>query len=128
MGGTSLARCQRVTSLWQTDRMGEAALRRTDAAWLAIDYAPAPPDRFVGPEDHWPALAAVPMTLAQRLAMTSLALRFSCEMVAHFEEYVVRWLEQHRSRLHGALSDRAARRFADDERNHIAGFRRLLAA
>lgn len=96
--------------------------------WGNIEFPPAPADRFVAPEDHWPALAAVPMSLAQRLAMNNLALRFSCEMVAHFERYIVDYLEGQSARLRGALSDRARSRFADDERNHINGFLRLLAA
>ena len=96
--------------------------------WAEIEFPPAPADRFVAPEDHWPAFAAVPMSLAQRVAMNNLALRFSCEMVAHFERYVVDYLESQSGRLRGALSDRARSRFATDERNHINGFLRLLAA
>jgi hypothetical protein len=96
--------------------------------WGAIQFPPAPVDRFVAPEDHWPAFAAVPMSLAQRVAMNNLALRFSCEMVAHFEQYVVDYLEGQSARFRGALSDRARSRFATDERNHISGFLRLLAA
>jgi hypothetical protein len=96
--------------------------------WSAIQFSPAPVDRFVAPEDHWPAFAAVPMSLAQRVAMNNLALRFSCEMVAHFEQYVVDYLEGQSARFRGALSDRARSRFATDERNHISGFLRLLAA
>ena len=96
--------------------------------WDEIEFPPAPADRFVAPEDHWPAFAAVPMSLAQRIAMNNLALRFSCEMVAHFERYVVDYLEGQRGRFRGALSDRAISRFAADERNHINGFLRLLAA
>jgi hypothetical protein len=105
-----------------------AAVGGTVTAWDAIDYAPAPAGRLVAPEAHWPFVAAVEMTEAQRVAMNRLALRFSCEMVTHFERYIVDYLEQHRGRLHGALSDRAARVFADDERAHIAGFLRLLHA
>jgi hypothetical protein len=96
--------------------------------WGEIEFSPAPADRFVAPEDHWPAFAAVPMSLEQRVAMNNLALRFSCEMVAHFERYVVDYLERRSARFRGALSDRARSRFADDERNHINGFLRLLAA
>lgn len=96
--------------------------------WGQIELSPAPVDRFVAPEDHWPAFAAVPMSLTQRVAMNNLALRFSCEMVAHFERYVVDYLESQSARLTGALSDRARSRFAADERNHINGFLRLLAA
>jgi hypothetical protein len=110
--------------------MGELAVAREarPSPWLAIDYAPGPPDRFVAPESHWPELAAAGLTLDQRLAMNRLALRFSCEMVSHFERYVVEYLDTRRARLRGALPDRAAQRFADDEREHIAGFHRLLAA
>ena len=97
-------------------------------AWDAIDYAPAPAEQLVAPEAHWPFVAAVEMTGAQRVAMNRLALRFSCEMVAHFERYIVDYLERHRGRLHGTLSARAAQVFADDERAHIAGFLRLLRA
>jgi hypothetical protein len=97
-------------------------------AWDTLDYAPAPADGLVAPEAHWPFVAAVELTEAQRVAMNRLALRFSCEMVAHFERYVVEYLEQHRGRLHGALSERAARVFAEDERAHIGGFQRLLRA
>lgn len=96
--------------------------------WAEIELWPAPADRFVAPEDHWPALAAVPMSLPQRLAMNNLALRFSCEMVAHFERYVVEYLERRSARFEGALSERARTKFADDERRHIGGFLRLLAA
>jgi hypothetical protein len=96
--------------------------------WGAIQFPPAPVDRFVAPEDHWPAFAAVPMSLAQRVAMNNLALRFSCEMVAHFEQYVVDYLEGQSARFRGALSDRARSKFAADERIHINGFLRLLAA
>jgi hypothetical protein len=96
--------------------------------WDEIEFPPAPADRFVAPEDHWPAFAAVPMSLAQRVAMNNLALRFSCEMVAHFERYVVDYLEGQTLRLRGLLSDRARSKFAADERAHIAGFLRLLAA
>jgi hypothetical protein len=96
--------------------------------WAEIEFSPAPADRFVAPEDHWPAFAAAPMSLAQRVAMNNLALRFSCEMVAHFERYVVEYLEGQSARFQGALSDRARNRFATDERNHISGFLRLLAA
>jgi hypothetical protein len=96
--------------------------------WDQIAFPPAPADRFVAPEDHWPSFAAVPMSLVQRLAMNNLALRFSCEMVAHFERYVVDYLESQGARLRGALSDRARSKFATDERNHINGFLRLLAA
>jgi hypothetical protein len=96
--------------------------------WGALQFSPAPVDRFVAPEDHWPAFAAVPMSLAQRVAMNNLALRFSCEMVAHFEQYVVDYLEGQSDRFRGALSDRARSKFATDERNHINGFLRLLAA
>lgn len=103
-------------------------VRAANAAWDAIDYAPMPPDRMVAPEAHWPFIAAVELTRAQRVAMNKLALRFSCEMVTHFERYIVDYLEQHSDRLHGALSDRAARVFADDERAHIGGFLRLLHA
>jgi hypothetical protein len=77
---------------------------------------------------HWPFIAEVELTEAQRVAMNRLALRFSCEMVAHFERYIVDYLERHRGRLHGALSERAARVFADVERAHIGGFLRLLRA
>jgi len=97
-------------------------------AWDAIDYAPAPPERLVAPEAHWPFVAEVEMTAAQRVAMNRLALRFSCEMVAHFERYIVDYLEQHRDRLGGTLSARAAQVFADDERRHVGGFLRLLRA
>jgi hypothetical protein len=97
-------------------------------AWDALEYAPAPPGRWVAPEAHWPFIAEVELTEAQRVAMNRLALRFSCEMVAHFERYIVDYLERHRGRLHGALSERAARVFADDERAHIGGFLRLLRA
>jgi len=96
--------------------------------WGEIEFSPAPIDRFVAPEDHWPAFAAVPMSLAQRMAMNNLALRFSCEMVAHFERYVVEYLEGQSARFRGALSERARSKFAEDERNHINGFLRLLAA
>ena len=96
--------------------------------WAEIDFSPAPADRFVAPEDHWPAFASVAMSLAQRMAMNNLALRFSCEMVAHFERYIVDYLEDHRARLHDALSERARSKFVEDERRHIAGFLRLLAA
>jgi P-aminobenzoate N-oxygenase AurF len=96
--------------------------------WGEIEFPPAPVDRFVAPEDHWPAFAAVPMSLAQRVAMNNLALRFSCEMVAHFEQYVVDYLESQSARFRGALSDRARSKFAADERIHINGFLRLLAA
>jgi hypothetical protein len=107
----------------------QSALARTRVdPWDEIEFPPAPADRFVAPEDHWPAFAAVPMSLAQRVAMNNLALRFSCEMVAHFERYVVDYLESQSARLRGALSDRARSRFAADERNHINGFLRLLAA
>jgi len=103
-------------------------VRTASAAWDAIDYAPAPPDRLVAAEAHWPFIAAVALTPAQRVALNRLALRFSCEMVAHFERYVVEYLERHRGRLRGALTDRAAQVFADDERAHIGGFLRLLRA
>lgn len=98
------------------------------SAWDAIDYVPVPRDAFVAAEEHWPFIAEVPMTPAQRIALNKLALRFSCEMVAHFERYIVEYLEQHRGRLHDALSERAALVFASDERAHIAGFLRLLSA
>lgn len=111
--------------------MVDAALSGADRralAWEAIDYANATPaNRFVAPEDHWPQFAAVPLTLAQRHGMNNLALRFSCEMVAHFERYVVDYLETKTARFRDALPAKAARRFAADERNHIAGFVRLLA-
>lgn len=103
-------------------------MRGAVSAWDAIDYAPAPPGQMVAPEAHWPFVAEVEMTEAQRVAMNRLALRFSCEMVAHFERYIVDYLERHRGRLHGALSERAARVFAADERAHIGGFLRLLRA
>jgi hypothetical protein len=98
------------------------------STWEAIEYAAAPSDAFVACEAHWPFIAEVPMTREQRIALNKLALRFSCEMVAHFERYIVEYLEQHRERLHGALSERAAAVFAADERAHIAGFVRLLRA
>jgi hypothetical protein len=96
--------------------------------WDAIAYGQAPVDRLVAPEHHWPAIAEVPMTREQRLGMNNLAMRFSCEMVAHFERYVVDYLEKKSARLAGALPPRAIARFATDERNHISGFLRLLAA
>lgn len=106
-----------------------SSLSRRALAWHAIDYSePAPSDQFVAPEDHWPAFAATPLTLQQRYGMNNLALRFSCEMVAHFEQYIVEYLETRSARLAGALSPRAAAMFADDERVHIHGFLRLLAA
>lgn len=101
---------------------------RPETPWDAIEYAPPAADRFVAPEDHWPEFAEAGLTRPQRIAINNLALRFSCEMVAHFERYVVEYLETRRPRLRGALSDRAAQRFADDEREHIRGFLRLLAA
>ncbi len=105
-----------------------APASRRAAAWEGIAYEPTAADRFVAPEDHWPQFAIVPLTLAQRHGMNNLALRFSCEMVAHFERYVVDYLETRSARLRGALPPRAVRRFADDERVHIEGFLRLLAA
>jgi hypothetical protein len=101
---------------------------RRALAWHAIDLRdPAPADRFVAPENHWPAFSALPLSLEQRHGMNNLALRFSCEMVAHFERYIVDYLEHHSARLGGALTPRAIRVFASDERVHIEGFLRLLA-
>ncbi len=98
----------------------------TTSPWDAIAYGAGSDDSFVAPEDHWPQFAALGLSFPQRLAVNRLALCFSCEMVAHFEQYVIDYLETRRARLKGSLSERAALRFADDEREHVRGFLRLL--
>jgi hypothetical protein len=95
--------------------------------WDAIEYVAAPAGEFVAPEAHWPAFARAALSRAQRIRLNRLALQFSCEMVAHFERYVVEFLQQHPERLGVALSPRAVAQFAADEDRHIQGFLRLLA-
>jgi hypothetical protein len=105
-----------------------SSMDRRARAWEDLAGPPAPRDRFVAPENHWPQLVAAPLELRQRHGLNNFALRFSCEMVTHFERYVVEWIDRHPRRLGDDLKARAARRFADEERRHIAGFHRLLHA
>ncbi len=91
-----------------------------------IDYDHDVPQALLIPEHHWPAFDTQGLSGEQRVRFNHLACLFTCEMFVHFEEYIVRYVERHKTRLARHIAPHKLDTFVREEREHIDAFYRLL--